>query len=506
MSGTKTVHQCLFCPQTFGSAVEKDDHILEHFAQETCADCDQSLIRIGSNLYTLHNAVTCIKRESKPDVSIQHDSQKGLINQNHDEGDYNATAAICDRQMNIKLEPHIEQTEQPVCVDPINFVETRCDGNYTESINKDRDEDNAGINVTPSNTVSVGEIEIKMEPETPVEEFICVDGNNFTAESGMDFDTSKGFYNQPISTASEKSSKGKRKNNYKHKCDVCEKLFEGPAKLKVHKKFRHSSGVEFHQFDCDICKKSFLRESYLRKHMRLIHDDSIEKFRCESCWQVFFSKKSLDKHHLLRCKRIKKGLKAKPVIDIARIETPKTDIDTTAKIVKWNMKTKENDKYCEICCKTFFNKNTADRHKIQVHKMGGHHCNDCKKVFHSAAGLLNHGPNCDKLAKTFECCFCHSKNKYQKNLRSHIRFVHVQKEKKYKCDICGKGFHLMAQCEDHKNRMHLNVRKWMCSTCGLAFKTKQGFMQHEPCVTQETFNHNDNNARDVIASVNGFSN
>lgn len=51
----------MFCTQTFESAAAKDEHILEHFAQETCDDCKQNLIRIGGNLYILHSSITCIK-------------------------------------------------------------------------------------------------------------------------------------------------------------------------------------------------------------------------------------------------------------------------------------------------------------------------------------------------------------------------------------------------------------------------------------------------------------
>lgn len=62
-----SVHQCLFCPQTFDSATEKDDHILEHFAQVTCTECNQNLIRIGEYLYIRHDEVTCIKKISAPE-------------------------------------------------------------------------------------------------------------------------------------------------------------------------------------------------------------------------------------------------------------------------------------------------------------------------------------------------------------------------------------------------------------------------------------------------------
>ena len=56
------MHQCLFCQQTFDSAADKNDHILEHFAQETCTECNENLIRIGAYMYVRHTEATCIKR------------------------------------------------------------------------------------------------------------------------------------------------------------------------------------------------------------------------------------------------------------------------------------------------------------------------------------------------------------------------------------------------------------------------------------------------------------
>ncbi|XP_055298179.1 zinc finger protein 600-like [Sitodiplosis mosellana] len=71
MDESIALHQCLFCEQTFNKAADKDDHILEHFAQETCADCDENLIRIGGYLYVRHNEATCIKKVSISEENVE---------------------------------------------------------------------------------------------------------------------------------------------------------------------------------------------------------------------------------------------------------------------------------------------------------------------------------------------------------------------------------------------------------------------------------------------------
>lgn len=80
------VHGCLLCPRTFNNAVEKYEHILEHFAEEVCTDCNQNLIRIGGNLYIKHNEVTCIKRgnanlDSSTESHAVTEQHSGLLNQ-----------------------------------------------------------------------------------------------------------------------------------------------------------------------------------------------------------------------------------------------------------------------------------------------------------------------------------------------------------------------------------------------------------------------------------------
>lgn len=75
----------MFCPKTFGTAIEKDDHILGHFSRETCTDCNQTLVRIGSDAYTLHNTVTCIKinlKTGKNQLTKKNENQHNKNNGN----------------------------------------------------------------------------------------------------------------------------------------------------------------------------------------------------------------------------------------------------------------------------------------------------------------------------------------------------------------------------------------------------------------------------------------
>lgn len=484
-----SVHQCLFCPQIFGTAIEKDDHILEHFAQEMCSDCDQSLIRIGSHMYTIHDVVTCVKRESKPDVTILNNKS---INQNHDEWDSDAnptsTHDISDEQMCIKIEPEA-QDDSLSCVNMVN-IEEMCYQNSDEIIST--------INETPSNPG-----ELKMDSEAHVEQFSSVDVKNdmdfdssqvsqsqshstsnnilrtvgryqcrickvdvktwsslnrhmktkhdpnfiklkcgycwalFMSEKSLDkhlphckrlkksiyktqkldanpqginndehsigvhlkivTDTSQAGFdsNQLFCESTEKLPKVPKKREYQDDrvpCEICGELFR-PFNMERHKIYKHRPEViQCTRYECAICQRVLNNRKSFLQHMRLKHKNSTI-FKCHLCSVVLMSKESLDNHHRLRCKRIEE----------ASNETADSDLVPTVN--------DEKDRYCDICQKSFARANGCERHKFRVHKIGGHHCIKCKQVFHTATGLINHGPKCKRsLNATFECYIC--RNKY----------------------------------------------------------------------------------------------
>lgn len=78
----------MFCPQTFGTAAAKDDHVLEHFAQETCLECNRNLIRIGGSLYTKHDSSICVERTLKIEPrTVEPPTTESFATQSHTESD-----------------------------------------------------------------------------------------------------------------------------------------------------------------------------------------------------------------------------------------------------------------------------------------------------------------------------------------------------------------------------------------------------------------------------------
>ncbi|XP_031639859.1 PR domain zinc finger protein 5-like [Contarinia nasturtii] len=248
MDAIRAVHQCLFCPQTFGSASEKDDHILQHFAHETCIECDQNLIRIGSDLYTRHNAVTCIKAnfaksEEPSEKEYQHansPTSQEICNDGDFIGQAQALNPIFIEEMELKPDDLNEQL----------MLRDNCDSEHEPHENH-------------------------IEPTPNLDQFSDSMG------------------------VSESTSNQSSETDDRTKCNICNKILSTTNALKTHKLITHSAPGHF---PCQLCNMILTRKDSLRKHMQMKHDPNCVKFKCVYCYAVFLKKSSLENHHP-KCKK-----------------------------------------------------------------------------------------------------------------------------------------------------------------------------------------------------------
>ena len=112
---------------------------------------------------------------------------------------------------------------------------------------------------------------------------------------------------------------------------------------------------------------------------------------------------------------------------------------------------------CLFCGKEFPNPSSLRVHIQVVHDEEKHTCNLCgkeikgifkmdqhKKLFHKA---LEPCPHCGKMVK---------------RLTQHIKTKHLEnKEKKYQCQTCGKGFVRKSKFNDHE-RTHSKLKPFLC--------------------------------------------
>ena len=127
-----------------------------------------------------------------------------------------------------------------------------------------------------------------------------------------------------------------------------------------------------------------------------------------------------------------------------------------------------------------------------------HLCTDCGKYVQC---LSTHFHNAHKERKKVPCPQCHV---LVKDVKGHIQSVHDKipceecgamigkgylkrhiqaqhtpdNEKKYKCDVCGKGFISKQSFKDHQN-VHTGEKPYKCKYCSSCFASFGTYAMHE---------------------------
>jgi len=303
-----------------------------------------------------------------------------------------------------------------------------------------------------------------------------------------------------------------------HQCPFCPKSFRVQSALSEHMTCHGDLNLKF---TCPECPKTFPSEKILKRHMR-VHDPNTT---CKICNKNFSSKASYKIHMQLhdknykyhQCKECGKKLRRKIDLDIhMRIHTgekPYTCRICSVKFrheqgLKQHMKThenKENPLQCIHCHKVFDSFEKLNKHKRAVHpKTKTATCKICHKKLCSEASLATHMLIHDDV-KNYKCSFCFKSFRHAQALKKHEQLhknpekpnqcVICQidhrtfeeltrhnkkfhpKEKKYKCQECGKYLSSVLSWKSHQ-RIHTNKKPYKCDYCTQSFKHQQGQLQH----------------------------
>lgn len=139
---------------------------------------------------------------------------------------------------------------------------------------------------------------------------------------------------------------------------------------------------------------------------------------------------------------------------------------------------------CELCPATF---NTAVKLKkhARVHKepfvkpaIQVHRCMECQQPFNDHEKLarhleMSHNPN-----NPYKCDVCLKRLSSQSALCRHIKLLHTQITKSFKCDECGKFFGRLEHYKNHTLMLHNPANEFKCGTCRQTYSTKQSLDKH----------------------------
>ena len=135
---------------------------------------------------------------------------------------------------------------------------------------------------------------------------------------------------------------------------------------------------------------------------------------------------------------------------------------------------------CKVCHREFNRHRNLRKHLELAHRDGKYKvrvCHPCKTTFVSVAELNRHLQLYHSMEKPFVCKFCGHRLESPSGLRKHVRLVHKENDKPWKCTKCSMAFRLQIEIEQHMF-VHRNKPAYECQVCKKFFETDGQFRKH----------------------------
>ena len=130
-------------------------------------------------------------------------------------------------------------------------------------------------------------------------------------------------------------------------------------------------------------------------------------------------------------------------------------------------------KYYQLCPDCGKNVENLSTH-MQTHRTEEHKCSQCDVVLKHLRGLKDHIKSVHEKEPCVECGRLISHSKMKLHLQGHA----PDSEKKYKCEVCGKGFVETQRLQDHMNT-HTGEKPYKCKYCTNRFASRGNQRMHE---------------------------
>ena len=238
---------------------------------------------------------------------------------------------------------------------------------------------------------------------------------------------------------------------------------------------------------CNLCEKTFSRSNDLMRHKRIKHNnENSEKYVCSECGFTTVYKHALNlhmnsKHWDQDHEKCKKCLKIVPIREPHACE--EFSCEKCGKVyyyiyaLKRHIKDSHNEQECKQCGQILKSEELLWKHMSEVHQMCEYSfdCNVCNRKFPSQNKLKCH---MKFHGKKEECPICKKK---VRSIANHKQIMHKSdEEKKFQCNLCGKGFSDPRSLKKHNMNVHLKLRPYECRYgCEFRYNDVSNRNQHE---------------------------
>ena len=274
-----------------------------------------------------------------------------------------------------------------------------------------------------------------------------------------------------------KLSKRAEKQLFKKSAVLKEEFVIDEEKIFPHLKY----DIEKDMFECCLCKRTSQLRHNMLTHIKTQHLRDINN-HC-----------LIGKHDNSEQKIKASDLNSEPKGDCVHGTCRKVYSESYRQL--WCMKCKDLPKLkrknkqilkvtvCTICGNSTKN---ISGHLKSVHEVNEQICPHCDKVLQNPSKLKGH---INQVHIKRPCVYCGELIPVSV-MNEHIRAQHTSnKDKRHKCDVCGKGFNDMGPFKDHKN-IHTGEKPYKCKYCSACFASRGNHRQHEKTHIGQGRKHN----------------
>ena len=226
---------------------------------------------------------------------------------------------------------------------------------------------------------------------------------------------------------------------------------------------------ELDMFQCSICNERKIKRCNMIRHIKENH---ISEMTSNSNSNTNFSK-IIDCGNL-SCKKVYGAIKQRKKFWCEQC-TAIFKVSSAIKKRKSNKRQKKRIKIKELCPECGKSVSDLKNHLNVVHYVEKQTCSQCGKVLQSVIALKSHIKEIHEKVPCTECGKLYGSS----TMTRHIHSAHTPNDqKKFKCEVCDKGFSESHRLKDHMN-IHTGEKPYKCKYCANCFANRGNQRMHE---------------------------